>query len=125
MSSDNSVVLIVEDEPLIRFSTLDALEDVGHVALEAGNADEALVMLRNRPDVEILFTDVNMAGSMDGLQLAKRVRALRPDIGIIITSGVVHLDPLALPTNAVFLSKPYRHEALLTSIHQLKSQSSR
>jgi DNA-binding NtrC family response regulator len=123
MSSDNSVVLIVEDEPLIRFSTLDALEDVGHVALEAGNADEALVVLRNRPDVEILFTDINMAGTMDGLQLAKRVRALRPDIGIIITSGVVRLDPMALPTNAVFLSKPYRHEALLTSIHQLKSHS--
>lgn len=125
MSSDSSIVLIVEDEPLIRFSTLDALEDVGHVALEAGNADEALVMLRNRPDVEILFTDINMAGTMDGLQLAKRVRALRPDIGIIITSGVVRLDPTALPAGALFLSKPYRHEALFASIHQLKSNSSR
>jgi DNA-binding NtrC family response regulator len=122
MNTDRSVVLIVEDEPLIRFSTLDALEGVGHVALEAGNADEAMVLLKSRRDVEILFTDVNMAGSMDGIQLAKRVRAIRPDIGIIITSGVVQLDPMALPANAVFLPKPYQYAALLTSIHRLKSE---
>lgn len=87
VASNSAVVLIVEDEPLIRFNILDVLEDVGHVALEAANADEALVVLKGRQDVDILFTDVNMAGSMDGIQLAKRVRAMRPNIGIIITSG--------------------------------------
>ncbi|MGO8105771.1 response regulator, partial [Rhizobium leguminosarum] len=58
-------------------------------------ADEALVVLKGRQDVDILFTDVNMAGSMDGLQLANRVRAIRPNIGIIITSGMVRLDPMS------------------------------
>ncbi|MGK9054095.1 response regulator [Xaviernesmea oryzae] len=114
-----AVVLIVEDEPLIRFTTLDALEEVGHVVLEAANADEAMVLFRNRPDIDIVFTDVNMAGSMDGIQLARRIRAIRPSVGIIITSGVVNLDPMLLPANTVFLPKPYQHEKLLTSIHEL------
>ncbi len=113
------VVLIVEDEPLIRFNTLDALEDVGHEVLEAGNADEALVLFRMRTDIDIVFTDVDMAGSMDGIQLARRVRAMRPSVGIIITSGVVHLDPMLLPANTVFLPKPYQHDRLLSSIHEL------
>ncbi|HEX5935411.1 MAG TPA: response regulator, partial [Pseudorhizobium sp.] len=113
------VVLVVEDEPLIRFTTLDALEEVGHVVLEAANADEALVLLRNRTDVDIVFTDVNMAGSMDGIQLAQRVRALRPHTGIIITSGVVRLDPMLLPAGTRFLPKPYRHDMVLSAIHTL------
>ena len=104
---------------MIRFSTLDALEEVGHSVLEAGNADEALVLFRNAPDIDVVFTDVNMAGSMDGIQLAQRIRAMRPSIGIIITSGVVNLDPMLLPANTVFLPKPYQHDRLLASIHQL------
>ncbi|RUM24214.1 response regulator [Rhizobium vallis] len=116
---NSAVVLIVEDEPVIRFNILDVLEDVGHVALEAANADEALVVLKGRQDVDILFTDVNMAGSMDGIQLAKRVRAMRPNIGIIITSGMVQLDPMALPANAAFLPKPYMHDALISAIDSL------
>tara|TARA_R110000751_G_scaffold175140_1_gene281393 strand:+ start:143 stop:634 length:492 start_codon:yes stop_codon:yes gene_type:complete len=119
MSTQKAVVLIVEDEPLIRFTMLDALEEVGHVVLEAANADEAMVLLRNRTDVDIVFTDVNMAGSMDGIQLAQRVRALRPHIGIIITSGVVRLDPMLLPTRTFFLPKPYQHDTVLTAVHSL------
>lgn len=118
---ERTVVLIVEDEPLIRFATLDALEDVGHEALEAGNADEAMVIFRMRQDIDIVFTDVNMAGSMDGIQFANRVRAIRPGIGIIITSGLLRLDPMSLPANTVFLRKPYRHEELLESISLLTS----
>lgn len=117
--AQKAVVLVVEDEPLIRFTTLDALEEVGHQVLEAGNADEAMVLFRNRSDINIVFTDVNMAGSMDGIQLAQRIRAIRPSIGIIITSGVVNLDPMLLPTNTVFLPKPYRHDILLSSIHEM------
>jgi DNA-binding NtrC family response regulator len=119
MGSQKAVVLIVEDEPLIRFATLDALEEVGYTALEAGNADEAMVLFRNRTDIDIVFTDVNMAGSMDGIQLSQRIRAIRPGVGIIITSGIVNLDPMLLPTNTVFLPKPYRHEGLLDAIYQL------
>jgi CheY-like chemotaxis protein len=119
MTPLKTVVLIVEDEPLLRFATLDVLEEVGYEVLEAGSADEAMVLFRNRPDIDIVFTDVNMAGSMDGLQLAQRVRAIRPATGIIITSGVVRLDPMLLPASTLFLAKPYQHDDLLTSIHQL------
>ncbi|MCB5201025.1 response regulator [Neorhizobium sp. T786] len=119
MPVPKAVVLIVEDEPMIRFTTLDALEEVGHVVLEAANADEAMVLLRSRTDVDVIFTDVNMAGSMDGIQLARRVRAIRPHTGIIITSGVVRLDPMLLPANTVFLPKPYQHDMLLSAIHSL------
>lgn len=123
MGVPKAVVLIVEDEPLVRFTTLDALEEVGHVVLEAANADEAMVLLRNRSDVDVVFTDVNMAGSMDGIQLARRVRAIRPHAGIIITSGVVRLDPMLLPANTVFLPKPYQHDMLLSAIHSLVATS--
>ncbi len=119
VASQGAVVLIVEDEPLIRFNVLDVLEEVGHQALEAGSADEAMVLLKTRNDVDILFTDVNMAGSMDGIQLAKRVRAMRPNIGIIITSGLVRLDPMSLPANTAFLPKPYQHETLISTIASL------
>jgi CheY-like chemotaxis protein len=121
MSVRKAVVLIVEDEPVIRFATLDALEEVGHVVLEAANADEAMVLLRHRRDIDVVFTDVNMAGSMDGIQLAQRVRAIRPHTGIIITSGVVQLDPMLLPANTVFLPKPYQHDMLLSAIHSLEA----
>jgi CheY-like chemotaxis protein len=114
-----AVVLIVEDEPLIRFDTLDALEHVGHTVLEAANADEAMVLFRNRSDIDIVVTDVNMSGSMDGIQLAQRLRAIRPSIRIVITSGVVNLDPMLLPANTIFVRKPYKHDALLGSIHEL------
>ncbi|OHV76612.1 response regulator [Rhizobium sp. LCM 4573] len=115
----SAVVLIVEDEPLIRFTVLDVLEEVGHSVLEAGNGEEALALFRSRPDIDVVLTDVNMKGSMDGIQLARRVRALRPNVGIIMTSGVDRLDPMLLPANAVFLPKPYAHEMLLSSIHSL------
>ena len=115
----SAVVLIVEDEAMIRFNVLDALEDVGHVAIEAANADEAIMLLKHRSDVDILFTDINMAGSMDGMQLANRVRAMKPNIGIIITSGLVRLDPRALPANTAFLPKPYAHDVLISTIDSL------
>ncbi|RWX78397.1 response regulator [Neorhizobium lilium] len=119
MEPHKAIILIVEDDPLIRFSTLDALEEVGHTVLEAGNADEAMVLFRGRADIDIIFTDVNMEGSMDGLRLAQRIKAIRPSIGIVITSGVVNLDPMLLPANTVFLPKPYQHDSLLAAIYEL------
>jgi DNA-binding NtrC family response regulator len=119
MGTQKAIVLIVEDEPVIRFTTLDVLEEAGHVVMEAANADEAMVLFRNRNDIDIVFTDVDMAGSMDGIRLSQRIRAMRPSIGIIITSGVVNLDPMLLPANTVFLPKPYQHDRLLEAIYQL------
>ena len=64
------VVLIVEDEPLLRMLAVEVVEEAGFVAIEARDADEAVVLLESRADITLLFTDINMPGSMDGLKLA-------------------------------------------------------
>lgn len=119
MSSSKAVVLIVKDEPLAPFSTPGILEEVGHVALEAGNADEAMILFRNRSDIDIVVTDIDATGPMDGIQFAQRVRAVKSGVGIIIASDSGEPDPMLLPANTVFLAKPYQQEKLLSSIHSL------
>ncbi len=106
-------VLVVEDDPIVRFDTVDMLEQAGMEALEAANAAEALLMLKLRPDVSVLFTDINMAGDIDGLGLARVVRHHRPDMRIVVTSGHVHLRDTDLPTASSFVPKPYLPETLL------------
>lgn len=83
-------VLIVEDEPLLRFDAVDALENAGFSTFEAANADEALVLLK-RNKIDTLYTDINMPGSMDGLGLARRVLSLWPKTRVIIASGLVRM----------------------------------
>ena len=111
--SPKPAVLVVEDEPLIRFTAVDAVEDAGLHALEAHNADEALEVLVAHPQVKVLFTDVDMPGSMNGVQLAGEVHDLRPDVGIVVTSGKHCINEDALPDAGSFLPKPYRPEQLL------------
>lgn len=101
------VVLVVEDEFLIRLDAIDYLSGRDIVSLEAVNADQAMEILAGRRDIDVLFTDVNMPGTMDGLELAKRVRELSPLMGIIVTSGMVHADSESLPERVEFFEKPY------------------
>lgn len=101
------VVLVVEDEPLIRLDAADMIEDAGCNVLQVGDADTALFTLNKRNDVQVLFTDVDMPGSMDGIELAHRVADKWPGISIIIASGKLGLDKMDLPTGAVLLAKPY------------------
>ena len=115
-----NTVLIVEDEPILRFDAVDALEEAGMEALEAANAAEALAILRYRPDVSVLFTDINMAGDVDGLSLSKMVAARWPHIRIVVTSGHVRLRDADLPVVSSFIPKPYPRETLvrvLSSAH--------
>jgi len=107
-----TVVLVVEDEPLIRFATIDALAEAGYETMEASNADEALVLLGTR-HVEAVVTDVNMPGSVDGLGLSDRVRSAWPRTRVIITSGLVRLANAQLDSGVSFIPKPYRHEDLV------------
>ncbi|MGV1917164.1 response regulator [uncultured Agrobacterium sp.] len=101
------VVLVVEDDPLLRMMAVDMVEDAGFSAIEAGGADEALTILRARPDVGVLFTDVDMPGSMDGVQLARIACQTDRQLGILLTSGHHRLENDALPPRSVFFPKPY------------------
>lgn len=112
-------VLIVEDEAIIRMDVADYISDGSVCALEAMNADEAIRILEGRDDIDVLFTDVNMPGSMDGLELAARVRQRWPRIGIIITSGMVRVGRSALPANASFFEKPYDLAQVNASLRRL------
>jgi len=107
-----SRVLVVDDEPLIRFATVEALEDAGFEVLEAGNADEALVLLQKN-DVDAVFTDVNMPGTTDGLGLMAQVRARSPQTRVIVTSGHVRLGAFDLASGVSFIPKPYTHDAIV------------
>jgi two-component system, response regulator PdtaR len=112
------VVLIVEDDPLLRLLAVEVVEEAGYVALEAGDADEALALLESHPDISVLFTDVNMPGSMDGLKLAHAVRDRWPPIKILLVSGKVRLHPFQLPSDSCFVGKPYRAAVM---VEQLRS----
>jgi CheY-like chemotaxis protein len=85
----HAVVLVVEDEPLIRMNAVTTIENAGIGVLQAASADEAIAILEACPDVRVVFTDVQMPGSMDGLKLAHFVRDRWPPIMIIATSGLV------------------------------------
>src|SRR6476660_2495130 len=80
-------VLVVEDEMLLRMRAIDIVEDAGFTPIEAVNADDALAILESRSDIELLFTDIQMPGSMDGLKLALAVHERWPSIKIILVSG--------------------------------------
>lgn len=100
-------VLIVEDESLIRLCAVEAVEDAGFEVIEAANADEAIRILESRSDVRVVFTDLHMPGSMDGLKLAHAVRSRWPPIKIIVTSGRETVAEQDLPAGGRFFAKPY------------------
>jgi CheY-like chemotaxis protein len=114
-----TVVLIVEDEALLRMRAVEVVEDAGFVALEACDADEAVALLESRPDIALLFTDINMPGSMDGLKLAHAVRNRWPPIKILVVSGQVGPQQSDLPSNSCFVSKPYATEAIVAELRSL------
>jgi CheY-like chemotaxis protein len=101
------VVLIVEDELLLRMDAAEMIEAAGFEVIEAANADQAIEVLEGRPDITVVFTDIQMPGSMDGLKLARAVRGRWPPIKIIATSGRLHVAERDLPEGGRFLPKPY------------------
>ncbi|OJF96631.1 response regulator [Pararhizobium antarcticum] len=115
------IVLIVEDEPLLRMMAVDLVEDAGFVAVEASNADEAVRILEMRSDIRIVFTDIDMPGSIDGMMLAAAVRDRWPPIEIIITSGHRRMTDLDLPARSVFFAKPYDTAKVTATLHQMAS----
>jgi CheY-like chemotaxis protein len=111
-----TTVLVVEDEALIRMLAADSLADNGFTVLEAGDAAEALRILEEHDEVDVLFTDVNMPGPMDGLALAGLVHDRSPDLGLVITSGRGTPDLERLPPTSIYLAKPYRPQQLAAAV---------
>lgn len=100
-------VLIVEDEPLLLMLAAELVEEAGMEPVTASNADNAIVLLEQDPDIRILMTDIDMPGSMDGLKLAAAVRNRWPSVQIVVVSGKQRPRVMDLPAQSVFLSKPY------------------
>jgi CheY-like chemotaxis protein len=119
MAHVDAVILIVEDDFLLRLDSAETIEHAGFEVIQAANADEAIAILNVRPDIHVVFTDIQMPGSMDGLKLARFVRDRWPPIKIVATSGRVVVGAGDLPAGSVFLAKPYRSAALVSALREL------
>ena len=115
-STLSPMVLVVEDEPLLRMHAVDLVEEAGCRAVEAGNADEAYAILLARADIRVVFTDIDMPGSMDGLKLAVLIRERWPPIELIIASG--HLSPRdhEVPVRGRFFAKPFDDRQIVEAL---------
>ncbi|MBJ6128377.1 response regulator [Microvirga splendida] len=113
------VVLLVEDELFVRMATADALTDAGFEVIETANAQAAQEVLRRRSDIRVVFTDVQMPGSMNGLELACLVCREWPHISVVVTSGHFRPESGHLPEEAVFIAKPYGEQAPTKVIQSL------
>jgi CheY-like chemotaxis protein len=113
------VILIVEDEELLRLHAADLLEEHGFRVVEARNADAALKVLESRDDVRLLFTDIQMPGALDGLDLAREVHQRWPHVLLVITSGQKKLTEAEIPDHGRLVAKPYRAADLLGQVDEM------
>ena len=113
------VILVVEDEPILRMMAVDMVEDAGFEAVEAADATAAVKILEERTDIRIVFTDIDMPRGIDGIRLAAAVRDRWPPIEIILTSG--QNAPLAslLPPRSVFFAKPYQVDKVVATMRRM------
>jgi two-component system, response regulator PdtaR len=118
-AAKRALVLIVEDELLIRINAVDMVEAAGFDVVQAGNADEAIKILEARSDIQLVFTDIQMPGSMDGLKLAAAVRGRWPPIKIVATSGHHAIRDGELPEGSIFLQKPYNAATVGRVLHEM------
>ena len=107
-------ILFFDDEALIRLLAADALRDAGFTVIEASHAEEALTYIASGAAVDLVFTDVQMPGPIDGLGLARQLRARSPSIPVIITSGNLRAPPDGLP--GIFVPKPYDTDRVIALI---------
>ena len=120
-SSSRPNVLVVEDEFFSRLHAVNLVEEAGYRAIEASNADEAIAILESRKDIRIVFTDIDMPGSMDGLKLARAVRDRWPPIELILTSGHFDVPEDKIPERGLFFSKPYRDREIVSALQKFAS----
>src|ERR1700732_2942299 len=112
-------ILVVEDEMLLRMRAVDMVEDAGFTPIEAINADDALAILESRSDIELLFTDIQMPGSIDGLKLAYAVHERWPLIKIILVSGQLKLTDNEKPADSRFFGKPLDVKQMIAAMQDM------
>lgn len=113
------VVLVVEDEMLLRMRAVDMVEDAGYTPVEAADADEAVAILESRSDIALMLTDVQMPGSMDGLKLAHAVHERWPPIKIILVSGQLRLENSDIPVDSRFFGKPLAAKEMIAELQSM------
>jgi CheY-like chemotaxis protein len=113
------VVLVVEDEMLLRMRAVDMVEDAGFTSVEAVDADEAVAILESRSDIALMFTDIQMPGSMNGLQLAHTVHRRWPPIKIILVSGQLKPANADIPANSRFYGKPLEAKEMTAELQRM------
>jgi CheY-like chemotaxis protein len=114
-----AVVLVVEDEMLLRMRAVDMVEDAGFISIEAVDADQAIAILESRSDIALLFTDIQMPGTMDGLKLAHAVHERWPPIKIILVSGQLKLASADIPADSHFFGKPLAASEMIAEMRNL------
>lgn len=110
---------MVEDEPIQRMMAMDLVEEAGFEAVEATDATQALLILEHRPDIRLVFTDIDMPRGMDGMKLAAMVRDRWPPIELILVSGKLRPRPEEMPARGVFFSKPYVERDVVNAMHRM------
>ena len=113
------IVLVVEDEMILRMRAVDIVEDAGFVPVEATSADEAIEILESRDDISLLFTDIQMPGSMDGLKLAHATHARWPHIKIILVSGQIDVTDADKPDDSRFFHKPLEIQQMVRELQDM------
>jgi CheY-like chemotaxis protein len=117
-------ILVVDDEAILRFHAADLLEENGYAVVEAPDAEAALKTLEQRPDVQLLFTDIQMPGPIDGMELARLVHERWPHILLVITSGRQQPSKAEIPDDGRFIAKPYRARELLGQVNEMLPRAS-
>jgi two-component system, response regulator PdtaR len=114
-----AVVLVVDDEPLIRLLAADVLEEAGFKVIEAPTADDAVLVLGTRSDIRVVFTDVDLLGCLNGFELARFVQDHHDGVGVIVGSGKCRPTSSDLAPGTTFLQKPYALETLVREVRRL------
>ena len=112
-------VLLVEEEALVRLDLALALSDAGFDAIEVANAEDALAVLSSTPEIKVMITEVNLAGSLDGAKLSWMARHKWPPLHIIVVSGQHRKEEMQLPERSLFFPKPYRARRLVNAVREL------
>lgn len=117
------VILIVDDEALLRMLATDYFEEGGYEVLEARDGSEALSILEQRPDIRAVFTDVQMPGRPDGFGVARQAVEVIPDCAVVVVSARQMPDPGSLADGVQFITKPYDGSAVVKMFDALLSRT--